>query len=248
LVRPRRYSEKMQWRKLFDRNPLFPVFCDKLAVRGFIAARGGAAFLVPLRWAGELADLPDLAPPFVLKSSHGSGQVLLVRDRAIGRAELLAQVAPWLAQPYGAEMHEWGYAAVPRRLIAEEMITNAAGAPPLERRLFVFGGKVEVVNTVFVEDGAVRNGAFHTAGWERLHWYLSRRLDRAFDPPARLGDMVALAETLGAGLDHVRVDFYDCGASFYVGELTVYSWSGLTVFHPDAADFWLGERWRLAGK
>ena len=37
LLRPRRFTEKIQWRKLFDFNPLFPTLCDKIAVRDYIA-------------------------------------------------------------------------------------------------------------------------------------------------------------------------------------------------------------------
>src|ERR1700751_6304302 len=31
LISPVRYTEKIQWRKLFDLNPLYVVLCDKLA-------------------------------------------------------------------------------------------------------------------------------------------------------------------------------------------------------------------------
>ena len=33
LFRPRRFSEKMQWRKLFDLDPIYAVFSDKVATR-----------------------------------------------------------------------------------------------------------------------------------------------------------------------------------------------------------------------
>jgi hypothetical protein len=46
LLRPHRFTEKMQWRKLFDLNPVFAVISDKLAVRDFIAERIGADVLV----------------------------------------------------------------------------------------------------------------------------------------------------------------------------------------------------------
>jgi hypothetical protein len=56
--------------------------------------------------------------------------------------------------------------------------------------------------------------------------------------------MIRVAAQLGAGLDHVRVDFYDCGEHFRIGELTLYAWSGLSKFQPDEADFILGRYWR----
>lgn len=45
LLRPGRFTEKMQWRKLFDLNPIYAVITDKLASRDFIAERvGGPPF------------------------------------------------------------------------------------------------------------------------------------------------------------------------------------------------------------
>jgi hypothetical protein len=243
LLRPRRYTEKMQWRKLFDRNPTFPVLCDKLAVRDFIYSRIGARHLPELLWYGLPVDIPfdTLAPPYVLKSTHGSGQVMMFRDgQAIDADAVRACAAAWLAVDHAAAAGEPAYASVPRRLVIERMI-----AAPLERRLFVFQGKVAVINTVFVEADRLRNGAFHTPAWEALDWHFTRVVPAEFARPECLAEMIAAAEQLGAGLDHVRVDIYDCGGSFLVGEITLYSWSGLARFNPDSADFALGAAWVL---
>jgi hypothetical protein len=248
LLAPRRFSEKMQWRKLFDLNPEFTVLSDKLAVRSFIAARIGEEFLIPLLWSGLPEDIPfdRLEPPYVLKSTHASGHVIMVNPgEPIDRVEIRRQAAAWLAFRHGAESGEPAYTHVPPRLMIERTMTTAAGAAPEEVRLFVFDGKVAVLNTVIVEAGKIRNGAFHTPGWTRLDWHFSRWLDRPFPPPQRLADMIRAAERLGAGFDHGRVDFYDCGEKIHVGEITVYAWSGLACFNPDSADFLLGKYWRL---
>jgi hypothetical protein len=247
LLSPRRFSEKMQWRKLFDFNPVFPILCDKIAVRDFIAARVGDEHLIPLLWTGTPAEIPfdRVAPPFVLKSTHASGHVVIVgRDDHPDRTVIRARAEKWLGTNYGAARNEPGYEPVPPSLMIEKMVTTTDGDRPDEIRLFVFDGKVTVINTVFVEDGKVRNGAFHTPDWTRLHWHFTRSVDRTFPKPTRLHDMIELAERLGRGLDHVRVDIYDCGDRIWIGELTVYSWSGLARFHPDEADLELGSHWR----
>ncbi len=250
LLRPRRYSEKMQWRKLFDFNPGYTVFCDKLAVRDFIAARLGPAVLTPLLWAGDNADdipFAALAPPYVLKSSHACGHTEIVKAGTVADAPALRATARWwLGHCHGAGMNENGYRAVPHRLMVERLVTAPDGTPPLERRFFMFDGKVGVINTVFVEDGVVRNGAFHTPAWQRLGWHFNRFVPGDFAVPPRLAEMMAAAQLLAAGHEHLRVDIFDAGERFWVGEVTVYAWSGLSVFNPDQADFQLGALWRLA--
>jgi len=247
LLRPLRFTEKIQWRKIFDFNPVFPILCDKIAVREYIAARVGHEHLIPLLWSGAPAEIPfdRVAKPFFLKSTHSSGQVIMIdRDDVSDTAAIQARAEGWLAINHGTTYDEPGYGPVPPRLMIEQTVTTADGTRPDEVRLFVFDGKVAVINTVFVENGKIRNGAFHTPDWTRLNWHFTRTIDRASPKPIRLHDMIELAERLGQGLDHVRVDIYDCGDRIWIGELTLYSWSGYSRFHPDEADFELGSYWR----
>ena len=174
---------------------------------------------------------------------------IVSRRPSSSRARTQAATSSWLAATIAARLcgdpgargamardelrparDEPGYEPVPPRLMIEQMVTTADGARPDEVRLFVFDGKVAVINTVFVEDGKVRNGAFHSPDWTRLNWHFTRPVDRAFPRPNRLDEMIVLAERLGRGLDHVRVDMYDCGDRIWIGELTVYSWSGHARF------------------
>jgi hypothetical protein len=104
LLRPQTFSEKVQWRKLFDLNPQFVVFSDKLRVRDFICERAGPSALAPLLWVG---DDPDAVPfqrfkvPYVVKSTHASGQTLIITDTAdfdVGQARALMKA--WLSCCY----------------------------------------------------------------------------------------------------------------------------------------------------
>jgi len=248
LLAPRRFTEKIQWRKLFDMNPVFANLSDKFAVRSYIASCVGSEFLVPLLWSGAPHDIPfeQLRAPFVLKSNHASGQYIMISsDDDVDAAALWARAAEWLSEPFGIWRDEPGYVPVPPRIMIEKTVMTDDGARPEELQMFVFDGKVAVINTVFVEDGQIRNGAFHTPDWSRLDWHFSRLLEREFQRPRRLGDMIEIAERLGRGLDHVRVDFYDCGDRIYVGEMTLYAWSGHARFNPDEADLLLGAHWRI---
>jgi hypothetical protein len=59
--------------------------------------------------------------------------------------------------------------------------------------------------------------------------------------------MLAAAETLGAGFDFVRNDFYEIDGKPMFGEMTFYPGSGLDKFNPVSLDKMLGQQWLDAG-
>ena len=251
LLCPRGFTEKMQWRKLFELEPCFSVISDKLAARDFVAARVGAGRQAVLLWAGDDPDaipFDRLAPPYVLKSTHAAGQTIIVRDGAALDVEAVRSAARrWLAYCFGSANCEPAYIHVPRRLIVEQLLVDARGAAPIERRVFVFDGHATIVQTTVVgANGVLRTPAFHSRDWERLPIRLTSVPDEI--PPVRpklLGEIIDLAERLGAGLSHCRVDIYDCGDTLTIGEVTLYSWSGMTPFDDPVQDLAMGAHWKI---
>ena len=251
LFRPRLFSEKIQWRKLFEPDPLFEIFSDKLATRAYVAERAAPELLVPLLWSGDDPDripFDRLEAPYVVKSSHASGHVVLVADAAaLDAPAIRSQARGWLLHCQATRLVEPGYRRVVPRILVERMLLLSDGTRPLEHRCFVFDGRLRLIQTTLPDaNGVMRHGAFHTAQWERLPWLLlSPRHPGPFPRPAMLDRMILLAEQIGAGQAHLRVDCYDLGDSLRVGELTVYSWSGLIPFNPPEADRQLGDLWNL---
>ncbi len=250
LLRPSRFTEKMQWRKLFDLNPVYAILSDKLAVREFIAERVGADVLVPLLWVGDDPDaipFTTLDPPFIIKSTHASGHVLKVRNRDdLDVPTARATFREWLAQCFATISDEPGYKHVPRRLIIEPLLLDPDGAPALEHKIFVFAGRVRIIQTVVVDRDGNRRAVCHDSNWARLDWRTaSSPFEEPLPRPACFTELVALAERLGESFDHIRVDLYEGRERILVGEMTVYSWSGLTRLIPDEADHILGSYWKL---
>lgn len=249
LLRPRRYSEKIQWRKLFGTDPSHAIFCDKLATRDYIAAKGFGHLLTELIWSGEDLDaspLRSLTCPFVLKSNHASAQYVLVPDPTSANYEEMAEKArQWLQIDYSEVASEAAYRGLPRRLMIERMILRSDGLQPAEHRVFVFHGKVRVIATMLVTREGVFS-AFHLDNWTRLNW---RGINPPYEPelprPRHFEEMIAVAECLAKDDEHLRVDFYDDGEHNAVGEITVYTWSGLARLKPEAADRELGKFWNL---
>jgi hypothetical protein len=252
LLHPRRFTEKMQWRKLFELDPIFAVLSDKLAKRDFVAARAGPGRQADLLWVGNDADaipFDRLVPPYVLKSTHASGQTIVVRDAAaLDVAGARAAARGWLAHCHGSVFNEPGYIHLPRRLIVERLLLRPDGSPAPEHKVFVFDGRAFCIRTN-TPDGKGRAlfGDVYSRDWELLPMTWGRTAHPTPPPrPARLAEIIDLAERLGAGLSHCRVDFYDLGeAPPMVGEITLYSQSGLVAYPDPATDFTLGAPWTI---
>jgi hypothetical protein len=251
LLRPRRFTEKIQWRKLFELDPIFAVLTDKLAARDFVTARVGPGRQAALLWVGSDPDaipFDRLAPPYVLKSTHASGQVLIVRDpAALDVAAARATARDWLAYRHGALLNEPAYINLTPRLIVERLLTRPDGTPPPEQKVYVYGGRAIFIRTNTPDaDGHPIFGDVHTTDWTWLPITWERPVHPVRPPrPARLAEIIELAERLAAGLSHCRVDIYDCDDAPMVGELTLYSQSGMVIYPDPAQDFTLGAPWKI---
>ncbi len=273
--RPVTFSEKVQYKMLRDHRNLLVTFADKAGVRDHVAAVVGDRYLSDCYGVvdrpEDLAAL-ELPESWVLKPTHGSGAVLVVTPDAPAAAVLPDPDGPWLCtavRPEGLDrraLHrlcaawldrvhgggpntEWAYGHVPPRLLVEEYLQVPDGAPgavPDDHKLFVFHGRCRYVQVDTGRFGAHTQDFFLPASWERLP--LSGGLPAA-DPvparPARLAEMIAVAERLGRDTDFVRVDLYALGDRVVVGELTNYPAAGHPPFFPTRFDAEFGRHWTV---
>lgn len=248
LAEPRSFSEKIQWRKLFDRNPLFPLLSDKLAVRDFVRARAPNVAFPEIYWSGidpEGIPFDDLRPPFVIKPNNRSGRVILVRDdRELDRTAVVCEARKWMrSRPHNWRFGEWAYGCTRSRIIVEEFLSTEDGtAPPPSFKILVFAGKVAYI---YYSAGRRSNReplrGFYTSDWQLLpvdKWRKKGRvvLQGGVARPDRLSDLIAAAEAIAAGIDHLRVDLYLIGDRIYFGETTIYNYSGLETWIPKTAN------------
>lgn len=242
---PLRFSERMLWRQLFDRNPLFVTFCDKpackLACKRWIAERDPALPLPRVLWQGDRAEdiPPDLLRPGVaIKATHGSGFNLLIRDHPPPREDVVATARRWLATAWGVRRGEWAYAPVPRRVFVEERIAPTPEDPPGARlpdiKIHAGGGRAGIAVSLTVDRQGRRGGlVFDTAG---------RRLSEPGMPLPEIAEAVpapqvlqaafAAARRLSVAVDYARFDFLAVGQRLYAGEITVFHLAGYREFGP----------------
>ena len=243
LSQPARFTELVQRRKLDEPPAQHAALLDKLAAKKLAARMLGAEWTVPTLWSGET--LPAERPfpcPAILKARHGCNQNRILRQPPSLQEwqELRQLTLKWTRQPYGLWLDEPAYRLVPRGLLAEPLLDAGTGTLPVDYKIYVFGGHAAYVQVHLGRAGAHR-WILHDRNW--------RQLVPSPDHPPRPGSLPAMleaAETLAAGMDFVRVDFYEIGGKPLFGEFCLYPGSGLDPFAADWIDAEMGALWLAA--
>jgi hypothetical protein len=255
-------SEKILCRNLFDRRPILTTIADKAEVRKYVADRLGSDVLPEMYY---LTDDPDTIPfddlpvKFVVKPTHGSGWVRVVKNKAtLDRTELIATCKDWLSRSYSKEAFESVYKNIQPRIMIEQYIDDGRNLVPADYKLFVFHGKVHVIELIIgrMSNGMIESALF-TSDWQRLlvkgfmsSYFNFRKKPKDFQPidydvprPPHLASMIKAAEILGNEWDFIRADFYDTSEKFYFGEITLTPAAGRERFEPVEHDYHLGSLW-----
>ncbi|WP_332875420.1 ATP-grasp fold amidoligase family protein [Ornithinimicrobium sediminis] len=246
LQHPVRFTEKVNWRMVYDRREVISLACDKLSSKEYAVAHG---VRVPQTlWVGtDVAEFasswtPEMCSEWVLKPNFSSGHIVFGSGRPDAEA-LAGTVGHWMGEKSRATIGEWGYGSARRVIFAEERL-SPPDVPIQDYKFFVFQGRVLFCRTVHATVKP-RRTRWYGEGWVPLD-YRDGGYELA-DPvpmPDTYADMEAAAQRLGAAYDFVRVDLYDMDGQVVFGELTVYHTGGLQRLDRHL-DLELGHAWSL---
>jgi hypothetical protein len=253
LKNPRSFSEKVIWKKLFDRNPLLPIVSDKLKVREYVKEKLGTELttevLVPLYFHSchpEMIPFNDLPDQFVVKPNNASGKIIFVWDKKkIDQKEIIIKCQNWLSKTYGVFRHEWAYQIIKPEIFVEKLLLDKEGKIPPDYKFHVFHG---ICKRIAVCSGRLEGGRKVTSFDERWNHSNAGTSDPegpSVSKPEHFNKMLDIAQKLGEDFDYIRVDLYNIDGSIYFGELTSYPLSGDNKYTPIEFDFELGSYWKL---
>jgi hypothetical protein len=175
--------------------------------------------------------------PFIVKANHGCNQFVVVRNE--GDWQRALRLAPgWMRKPYGRWLDEWHYTQARRALLVEPFI-GTHDSLPIDYKVYVFGGVAECIQ-VHVGRGVNHHWAQFDRHWQQLSCNITEGIG---DRPRTLSQMLAAAEAIAAGRDHLRVDFYEVAGAVFFGETCLFPGSGLDRFSPTSLDTTLGRLW-----
>jgi len=244
LEAPQRFNEKIQWLKLHDRKPEYTMMVDKYEVKKYVAEKIGEEYVIPTLgvWnCFEEIDFDALPNQFVLKCTHDSGGLVIVKDKAkLDKDAAKQKLEKSLKRNYFYSGREWPYKNVKPRIIAEKYMEDKGAEELSDYKLMCFGGVPKLMQ--------IHHGRFqeHTQDFYDMEW---NKLDilqglpmseENMERPVFLDRMMELSRKLSENIPQVRVDWYYANNQLFFGELTFFDASGFDDFEPDEINEMLG--------
>jgi len=248
LKDPQTYNAKLQWLKLYDRNPTYTQIVDKYEVKAYVAEKIGEEYIIPTLGVWDRVediDFDSLPQRFVLKCTHDSGGLVICKDKSkLDTAAAKKKLKKSLKNNFYYIGREWPYKNVKPRIIAEAYMEDAETGELRDYKFYCFGGepKVMLLASDRQTEGAESKFDFYDMDFQHLDFRRGHpNSDKPVKKPETFEAMRKLAEQLSQGFPHVRVDLYEVNGKNYFGELTFYPGNGMTRFEPEEWDYKMGQ-------
>lgn len=245
ISNPKTFNEKIQWLKLYDRNPNYIKMVDKYEVKKYVASVIGEKYIIPtIAYWDNIDDIDwkNLPNEFVLKVTHDSGGIIICKDKNyfdINKAIIILKKS--IDRDYYMLHREWPYKNVVRRVIAEKYMSED-DEELTDYKFMCFNGVCKCIFTCkgrYSKDGL--KVTFYDTKWNIMPFERHyKSLKEPEKKPDRLDEMIRLAEILSKDIPFVRVDFYIINNEIFFGEMTFYPGSGFEEFTPFTWDEILG--------
>lgn len=246
LENPRTFNEKMQWMKLYYRNPLCKEMVDKVTAKEYVARICGEKYIIPtLGVWGSFEDIEweKLPKQFVLKCNHDSGGLVICRDKQSLDIELARKkINKCLKHNYFWHGREWVYKDIKPKILAETYMEDSQSEQLRDYKFYCFNGVVKCLYvSMGMDNHRTAQMGFFDLGFNQL---FSRTDYNKFvvspSKPKNFDEMICIAEKLSKGFPFLRVDLYEVNGNVYFSELTFIPSGGMARFEPEEWDGIMG--------
>ena len=252
LKHPKTYNEKLQWLKLYDRNPLYTKLVDKAEVKKIVADKIGEEYIVPTYgvWdRPEQIEWEKLPNRFVIKCTHDSGSTIVCGNKDLfDKNKVSERLKYCLSKSQFYYGREWPYKNVKPRIIVEQLLGDSDVAIN-DYKILCCNGEPKII---MLHQG---RRIHHTKDYYDANWNHLNIKQRSYamsgmimPKPKQLSKMLELSRVLSSGFPEIRVDWYLIDDKIYFGELTFFEGSGFLVFDDPRDDELIGSWIKLPDK
>lgn len=223
---------------------------DKYAAKEYVASIIGEEHIIPTLgvWNSfDEIDFSTLPNRFVLKVTHDSGGLVICRDKEQLDIDIAKKkINKALKNDYYVGSREWPYKDVPRRIMAEQFMTNGdLDNGLIDYKFYCFNGEPRFLYmSEGLENHSTARISFLTLDWKFAEFGRSDYKPFAELPekPDKFDEMLEIAEVLARNVKNfIRVDLYEIKGNVYFSELTFSPCSGMMPFQPEEWDKKLGD-------
>ena len=251
---PISFNQKLQWLKVYNRQPLYTILVDKYMVREYIAERIGEEYLIPLYGvynSFEEIEFSLLPEQFVLKCTHDCGSVIVCRNKSsFVKSEAREKINRALRTNFYYRGREWPYKDVKPRIIVEKYMEEESYGMKSEikgltdYKFYCFNG---IVRYLYVSKGLENHDeariSFLNPDWTFADFYREDYppFEELPQKPKNYEKMLSIAKQLSKDFPFLRVDLYEINEQIFFSELTLSPSNGFMPFVPQEKDFEVGQ-------
>ena len=254
---PERFTEKIQWRKLFEHNKIVSRCVDKLSFKQYVREKIGDGWTTPLIdvWHSPADVRIGAVPtPCVLKSNCASDgkYVYIIKDeKELDLTEVETEIKRYCFDRRYLHTNSFfsAYYSVNPCVIVEDYLSEVETGID-EYKFFCFDGEPKYV---YHSDNHFKDNknSNYTVSFFDMQWnflgiqYGTHVANPNAPKPKYMSDMTRICRTLSKDFSFVRVDFFGTSSRFYVSEMTFAPGAGLTPYNPASFDYEMGSLWKL---
>lgn len=254
---PCRFTEKVQWMKIYYSTPEIIQCIDKITFKDYVSSNIGEGLTAQLFqvWRDpeevSFCGLPDKCVIKSNCSSEGRNLKLIYDWNSIDKDVLLREIKDTWFDRLTLETNSsvTAYRYVKPAVFVEELIPGCEEA--YEYKFFCFNGEPKCVYVLKYDfiDGIKKDNfsvSFYTTKWEFMNCQFGNYdyIDN-LEKPKKLQQMIDIAKKAARDFMFVRVDFIDSIYGLYLSEFTFYPSAGMVPFHPIETDYIIGSWLKL---
>lgn len=270
IENPQKFTEKIQWLKIYDSTPLKTYCTDKINLRNYCIRCLGEDICPKIYQVyNNILDInTDMIPQYcIIKCNHGSNYNIILNNKKITDNEL-ERLNTWYNTDFSTFYNEFHYKFINRKIFTEELLDISN-----EYKIWCFNGFPRFVQCIFydnLKNTLYKNSNNYEKQWSRhdilldknfkmiknKQFYIARpnynenkylrKYYKKYCTTKHYNKILNYSKSLSKNFKFVRVDFYKTKDDIiYLSELTFTPSAGFMQFNNEHTDYQIGQLLKL---